>query len=111
VAARLNRSARTNDVVARLAGDEFVVLLSDLPAAEAGAIAGHVAGRVQAALSEAYSLTGQPFATTASIGIAVYPDHAGDAAGLVEAADAGMYASKRAGRGRISSAGAHADAA
>ena len=111
VAARLHRSARTNDVVARLAGDEFVVLLSDLPAAEADAIAGHVAGRVQAALSEPYILAGKPFTTTASLGVAVYPDHARDAVSLVKAADACMYASKRAGHGRISSAGSRADAA
>jgi cyclic di-GMP phosphodiesterase Gmr len=111
VAARLHRSARTNDVVARLAGDEFVVLVSDLPAAEAEAIAAQVAGRVMAALSEPYTLSGVAFATTASIGIAVYPHHATDAAGLVKAADVSMYASKRAGPGRISSAASRADAA
>jgi diguanylate cyclase len=54
---------------------------------------------------------GEAVAAAAGIGIAVYPDHAADAVGLVTAADVGMYAGKRAGRGRISSAGSRADAA
>jgi diguanylate cyclase (GGDEF)-like protein/PAS domain S-box-containing protein len=76
VAERLRRGARSHDVVARLAGDEFVVLVTDLPAAEASEIAERVAHRVQASLSAEYDLAGQTFTTTASIGVAVYPDHA-----------------------------------
>jgi diguanylate cyclase len=111
IASRLQRSARTNDVVARLGGDEFVVLLCDLPADEAAGIARQVARRIQAALSAPYVLAGRTFSTTASIGLAVYPDHTADAGGLVQAADASMYASKRAGGGRISSAASRPDAA
>ncbi|HSD02275.1 MAG TPA: diguanylate cyclase [Gaiellales bacterium] len=111
VAERLRRGARSNDVVARLAGDEFVVLVTELPAAGAADIAEQVARRVQAALSEPYTLAGSAFSTTVSIGVAVYPDHAADAAGLVKAADTSMYESKRAGRGRISRADWRADAA
>ena len=111
VAERLRRGARSNDVVARLAGDEFVVLLTDLPATDAAPIAERVGRRFQAALSAPYALRGAEFSTGASIGVAVYPDHARDAASLVKAADMSMYAGKRAGAGRVSVAGACADAA
>ncbi|HEY7258040.1 MAG TPA: diguanylate cyclase [Gaiellales bacterium] len=111
VADRLRRGARSHDVVARLAGDEFVLLVTDLPAAEAAEIADRVASRVQTALSASYDLAGQTFTTTASIGVAVYPDHARDAAALLKAADSSMYESKRAGRGRDRQAGRRADAA
>jgi diguanylate cyclase (GGDEF)-like protein/PAS domain S-box-containing protein len=110
VAERLRRGARTNDVVARLAGDEFVVLLTELPMPGAAETVALVAYRVQAALSEPYALAGSEFVTTASIGAAVYPDHAHDAASLLKAADTSMYVSKRAGRGRVSMAGAPPDA-
>lgn len=66
---------------------------------------------MQAVLSGPYDFGGSQLSTSASIGVAVYPDHAGDAATLLEAADTSMYAGKRAGRGRVTMAGEHADAA
>jgi diguanylate cyclase (GGDEF)-like protein/PAS domain S-box-containing protein len=111
VAQRLRRCARSNDIAARLAGDEFVVLLTALPVPGAAESAGRVAHRVLAALSEPYALGGTPFSTTASIGVAVYPDDAVDAVSLLKAADTGMYASKRGGKGRVSAYGDCADAA
>ena len=111
VAERLRRGARSNDVVARLAGDEFVVLLSDLPAVDAAPFADGIAQRFQAALSAPYALKGAQFSTSASIGVAVYPDHAHNAASLVKAADTSMYVGKRAGAGRVSVAGKRVDAA
>jgi c-di-GMP phosphodiesterase Gmr len=111
VAERLRRSARSHDVVARLAGDEFVVLLTDLPAPGAVRAAGHVADRIRATLAQPYDLPGGAFSTTASVGIAVYPEHAHDAAGLIKAADEGMYEQKRAAAGRTASRGEQADAA
>ena len=111
VGERLRRGARSNDVVARLAGDEFVVLLADLPVADATRFARCVAGRVQAGLSVPYVLRGAECSTSASIGFAVYPADAADAASLLKAADVSMYASKRAGAGRISAFADCADAA
>ena len=111
VAERLRRGARSNDVVARLAGDEFVVLLSDLPAVDAAPFAEGIAQRFQAALSAPYALKGAQFSTSASIGVAVYPDHAHNAASLVKAADTSMYVGKRAGAGRVSVAGKRVDTA
>jgi diguanylate cyclase (GGDEF)-like protein/PAS domain S-box-containing protein len=107
VAERLRRGARSHDVVARLAGDEFVVLLTDLPAPGAVQAAAYVADRIRAALTEPYDLPGGSFSTTASVGVAVYPEDAHDAAGLFKAADEVMYEQKRAGAG----GSAHADAA
>jgi len=111
VADRLRGGARSHDVVARLAGDEFVVLLTDLPRSGAVEVAERFAERVRAALAEPFELGGSHFSTSASIGVAVYPEHASDARSLVKAADTSMYASKRAGAGRVSVAGARADAA
>jgi diguanylate cyclase (GGDEF)-like protein/PAS domain S-box-containing protein len=110
VAARLRKAARSGDLVVRLGGDEFVVVLGDLPADVAPTVAAGVAGRVQDAFSTPFSLAGVEFKTTASIGVALFPDDAADGKSLVTAADAGMYVSKRAGRGRISFAddGRHA---
>jgi diguanylate cyclase (GGDEF)-like protein len=111
VADRLRGGARSHDVVARLAGDEFVVLLTDLPRSGAVEVAERFAERVRAALAEPFELGGSHFSTSASIGVAVYPEHASDARSLVKAADTSMYASKRVGAGRVSVAGARADAA
>jgi diguanylate cyclase (GGDEF)-like protein len=110
VATRLRKAARAGDLVVRLGGDEFVVVLGDLPAGVAPRVAAGVAGRVQDAFSAPVALAGVEFKTTASIGIALFPDDGADGKSLVTAADAGMYVSKRAGRGRISSAadGRHA---
>src|SRR5207342_2369820 len=89
VADRLRGGARSHDVVARLAGDEFVVLLTDLP--RSGAVD----------VAEPFALGGSQFSTSASIGVAVYPEHASDARSLLKAADTSMYASKRAGAGGV----------
>jgi GGDEF domain-containing protein len=61
-----------------------------------------VAERVHDGLSQAFDVAGDRFETTASVGIALFPDDGADPASLLTAADTGMYASKRAGRGRTS---------
>ncbi len=104
VATRLRKAARSGDLVVRLGGDEFVVVLGDLPADVAPEVAAGVAGRVEDAFSAPFALAGVQLKTTASIGIALFPGDGADGKSLVTAADAGMYVSKRAGRGRISSA-------
>jgi diguanylate cyclase (GGDEF)-like protein/PAS domain S-box-containing protein len=111
VAARLRRAARSGDLVVRLGGDEFVLVLGDLPADGASTIAAVVAERVQGAFAPPFTLAGTEFATTASIGVALFPADAVDAKSLVTAADVGMYVSKRAGRGRTSFAADNREAA
>jgi diguanylate cyclase (GGDEF)-like protein/PAS domain S-box-containing protein len=93
---RLQRVLRDIDTIARLGGDEFAVLLT-INADERGALA--VAGRIREALEEAFQLGGISVQTSASIGVALYPDHAGDAETLAQRADVAMYTAKRAGGG------------
>lgn len=91
VAERLRRTLRESDTVARLGGDEFAVLL---PATdERGAQL--TARRLLDAFREPYTMEGQSFDVGASIGIAYYPQHGGDAATLMRRADVAMYAAKR----------------
>lgn len=111
VAHRLRRAARSSDMVVRLGGDEFVIVLTDLAADASCRIARDVAGRIHEGFRPPFMLPGEEFATTISIGIGVFPDHAGDAESLVKAADEAMYASKRAGRGLVSMPGERADPA
>ena len=112
VAARLSRCVRAVDTVARFGGDEFVVLLSDLPAAaaEACAQARQVAEKIRHALAQPYRLTirqagqadtGIEHQCTASIGVELFMDHAASADDLLKWADAAMYQAKEAGRNRI----------
>ena len=99
---RLRSAARAGDLVVRLGGDEFVLVLGDLPAAAAADIATAVASRVHLELRAPYRLDGVMLQTSTSVGIAIFPGDGADATSLLNAADGGMYASKRAGRGGTS---------
>jgi diguanylate cyclase (GGDEF)-like protein len=95
VANRLRRSLRTSDVVARLGGDEFVVILeetSDRHDVE------RVAANLLNVLGRPMELSGHECHTTASIGIAMYPDHGADAQTLTKNADMAMYLAKEDGK-------------
>ncbi|HVL36933.1 MAG TPA: diguanylate cyclase [Burkholderiales bacterium] len=96
VARRLRAALRAGDPVARLGGDEFFVVLEDVGDATP---AERVAGKLLASLRQPFELgAGVAAAISASIGISVYPDDAGDAATLMKHADHAMYAAKQAGR-------------
>ena len=94
-ARRLKSALRASDTVARIAGDEFAVILGDLARPEDAAI---VAQKIIDRLAEANQLLGQEMFVTASVGIAVYPGDGEDAESLLGAADAAMYKAKQAGR-------------
>lgn len=94
-AARLQAEARESDTVARVGGDEFLILLEDVTDV-ADCVA--MANRVLAALSQPFEVSGKKVQITCSIGIVVHPDH-GERGKLVANADAAMYAAKRAGGG------------
>ena len=108
LADRLRVCTRETDMVARLSGDEFLLLLSDLERG-AGAIGGgpdaglliaeSVAARVREALEQPFDLGGSEFFVSASIGISLYPQDASDAETLLRNADAAMYRSKEFERG------------
>ncbi|NVI91215.1 bifunctional diguanylate cyclase/phosphodiesterase [Actinomadura sp. BRA 177] len=96
VAHRLTHSVRPGDLVARLGGDEFAVLL---PSVRDEAAAREVAARLRAALSEPVRLDGMSFDLEASVGIALFPDHAPDFELLLQRADVAMYNAKEARTG------------
>jgi predicted signal transduction protein with EAL and GGDEF domain len=95
VSRRLRRSLRANDVVARLGGDEFVVILEDTSDREAVA---RIADNLLSMLGQPMQLSGHECHTTASIGIAIYPDHGKDAQTLTKSADLAMYLAKEDGK-------------
>jgi diguanylate cyclase (GGDEF)-like protein len=95
VARRLLGAVRESESLARLGGDEFTVLLE--PIAEPQA-ARAPAERILDALQAPLEISGGRRRVTPSIGIALFPDHAPDAAGLLRHADAAMYLAKKAGR-------------
>jgi diguanylate cyclase (GGDEF)-like protein/PAS domain S-box-containing protein len=93
---RLRAALRSGDPVARLGGDEFFVVLEDL---QSNAPAERVAAKLLAALERPYDLgNGREARISASIGISIYPDDAGDAATLMKHADTAMYGAKQAGK-------------
>jgi diguanylate cyclase (GGDEF)-like protein len=94
VACRLRAGARDTDVVARVGGDEFVVILADLEPGEAGAAAEVVVRRIQELLSMPVSLGPVEVPAHASIGVSVFPLDADDENGLLAAADEAMYERK-----------------
>ncbi|RMD79373.1 MAG: EAL domain-containing protein [Gammaproteobacteria bacterium] len=98
---RLRQSLRREDLVARLGGDEFVVLLSGSGREEVVRQARAAARKLLRVLEEPIRVGRHTFHLSASIGIALYPDDAATAEQLLQYADATMYQSKRAERGRF----------
>lgn len=91
VAVRLKKSVRDGDTVARIGGDEFVMLLESVEQAETAA---RVAEEIRLALSHPMDLDGRNFHIRPSIGIAHYPEHGDGIAQLLKYADEAMYADK-----------------
>jgi diguanylate cyclase len=108
VAARLRHTLPPTDVIARMGGDEFVVLANDVTADKATAI-GH---RIIEALAAPYELgDGISASVGASIGIAMSPEHGGEAEVLMGVADAALYEAKSGGKSRCCVASAETNLA
>jgi diguanylate cyclase (GGDEF)-like protein len=95
VARRLKGCVRESDTVARLGGDEFVVLLPELADEKYAEI---VAQTILAAAAKPFTLMGQEFRVTASIGISTYPQDGLDEQTLTKNADIAMYQAKAEGK-------------
>lgn len=95
VARRLQACVRASDTVARIGGDEFVVML---PSIEHERDAAVVAEKILHALNQPFSVTGHEISISGSVGIAVYPEHGEDEKLLLLNADIAMYHAKRDGR-------------
>ena len=98
VAQRLRSGLRDSDLVARAGGDEFVIVLNELDAAE---LPEDTAERVLGSVARPFELAGHQFTVTLSIGIAVYPHDGTDGDTLIKNADAAMYLAKERGRNQI----------
>ncbi|WP_374262257.1 diguanylate cyclase domain-containing protein [Zoogloea sp.] len=94
IARRLGACVRQVDTVARLGGDEFVVVIEEI---EGFADARTVATKIRDALARPVDLGACPLQITASVGIAIHPDHGNDVETLMTAADHAMYRRKRQG--------------
>jgi diguanylate cyclase (GGDEF)-like protein/PAS domain S-box-containing protein len=100
VAQRLRDAVRGTDAVGRFGGDEFMVLCPDADAA----VAESIARRIAEAIAQPVDGVLDGYEVTASIGVVVYTpegDAEPDTDAMLRNADAAMYASKRAGRGRV----------
>ncbi len=92
---RLRHSVRESDVVARMGGDEFVILL---PEVTEGLGVQPVADKILKTVGRPFTLAGQEFRITISIGAALYPQDGEDEQTLMKNADTAMYYAKERGR-------------
>ena len=95
VANRLTAAVRGSDIVCRLGGDEFTVVLDEIKNIEEVVVC---AERIIASLAQAYYLEGAEVSITASVGISVYPLDSDEIKGIMTNADAAMYEAKEEGK-------------
>ena len=95
VAERLQNTLRREDTLARLGGDEYVLLWDGLKSTQEAAL---VAQRIQGVLQRPFTIEGRALNVSASIGIALYPHDGRDFSALLKSADTAMYHAKDTGR-------------
>ncbi len=95
VAQRLRDTLRGEDIVIRMGGDEFVIIMKSVRDAED---VNEAALRITASLSSPVVVNGQPLITTASIGVSLYPRDGADMGELLRHSDTAMYQAKERGR-------------
>jgi diguanylate cyclase (GGDEF)-like protein/PAS domain S-box-containing protein len=100
-ARRVSDLTRTGDVLARQGGDEFLLLLGSGGDEDPRRAAQTAGERIAAALDEPFEISDALFHVGASIGVALYPEHAADADTLFKHADSAMYQAKRRGGGTV----------
>ena len=95
VARRLRTTVAANDVVVRMGGDEFVIVVTLLPDA---LVVDSIAERIRRALSVPLDIEGVTLSVSPSIGISVFPEDGADAEQLLKHADIALYTAKDRGR-------------
>lgn len=98
VAMRIQSCLRESDTVARIGGDEFVVLL---PVIEATQDAMGVGEKIRHALNQPIELAGHTLSISSSTGVAIYPEHGAEEKQLIRNADTAMYYAKAGGRDNV----------
>lgn len=98
VAQRMQACVRESDTVARIGGDEFVVLLRNV---EEPGDAIRVAEKIRYALNQPFDIAGRKLNISSSSGIAIYPDHGSNEIELSKNADMAMYTAKQSGRDNV----------
>jgi len=95
VAQRIRATMRNEDVVVRMGGDEFIVVLKTLASTDQ---VNEAASRITEAMSAPVIVDGRPLVTTASIGVSLYPRDGSDMGELLRHSDTAMYQAKDRGR-------------
>jgi diguanylate cyclase (GGDEF)-like protein len=103
VAQRMQQLLRAEDSVARIGGDEFIVLLPRLSQirTEAEAESRLVGEKICAVLAAPFEVAGKLLHISASIGVVLFPDHDLDSDELIAKADSAMYKAKHRGRNQL----------
>lgn len=95
VSRRMQACLRESDTLARIGGDEFVLLLEAIEHVDAARV---VTDKICASLNQPLFIDGHAHDISVSIGIAMFPDHGDNELNLSKAADAALYAAKGSGR-------------
>jgi diguanylate cyclase (GGDEF)-like protein/PAS domain S-box-containing protein len=99
VAERLGNVVHGEDTLARLGGDDFVLLQAIKPPEDAAAAVAALAQRLLGVLARPFTVEGKALNVAASIGISVYPNDGRDFVELLKNADAALYHAKESGKG------------
>ena len=95
VAERLKKWAREQDTVARVGGDEFLIVLTAVKESADAAVA---AERLMNTMTAEFVVQGHSLGISCSVGISIFPEHGADSETLIKDADAAMYCAKESGR-------------
>lgn len=106
VAQRVRDAVRNDDVVVRMGGDEFVVILTNVKSAMQ---VNETAARITTSLAMPIVIDGKPLATTVSIGVSMYPRDGNDVGALLRHSDTAMYQAKDRGRNNFQVFSPHMD--
>lgn len=98
ISKRLKECVRESDTVARLAGDEFTIILPQITRSEDAAI---VADNIINSIIKEYTLSGNKIRVTCSVGISIFPNDGNTSDSLIHAADQAMYNVKKEGRNQF----------